>query len=121
MPSPSIETPVAEYSQSILCSPRSPGVGTSVPTNHDSGAGQYSVIVTPCSHLPCAFLPGGGGTRVGRLPFGARPPTGAPPLELAARALTALAAPPTEARAIAVSNAANALRLPTVRVTEAIA
>jgi hypothetical protein len=49
IPSPSIDTPVAEYSQSMRCRPGRPGAFTSRPTNHDSGAGQYSVIVTPVS------------------------------------------------------------------------
>ena len=44
------------------------------PTNHDSGAGQYSVTATPLSHLPLACLLGGAGMRVGVADTGARPP-----------------------------------------------
>src|SRR5947209_9080923 len=79
-PSPSIETPSAEYSQSIRCLPASPGALTSLPLNHDSGAGQYSVIVIARSHVPCACLDGGAGT-LGWVPVGAGPAVNpAPPL-----------------------------------------
>ena len=60
-PSPSIDTPVAEYSQSMRCLPFSPGVRTFLPMNHLSGAGQYSVMMTSCSQEPRARLPGGRG------------------------------------------------------------
>ena len=49
------------------------------PTNHDSGAGQYSVTVTPPSQAPRACLRGAPGIRPGAC-VGASPPTDAPPL-----------------------------------------
>src|SRR4051794_2203332 len=39
IPSPSIDSPRAEYNQSILCAVASPGALTGRPTNHDSSAG----------------------------------------------------------------------------------
>jgi hypothetical protein len=54
---------------------------TGVPTNHLSGAGQYSVIVTPDNHLPWSCLLGGGGTLALRRVLGGRPPIAAPPLD----------------------------------------
>src|SRR5947209_19147055 len=105
IPSPCIETPVAEYSQSIRCSPDSPCAFTGAPTNHDSGAGKYSLIATPVSHVPCACLLGGRGTLPLGFCAGARPPIGTPPVggELAyAEELTTRAAsdsrPPALAR-----------------------
>jgi hypothetical protein len=50
------------------------------PTNHDSGAGQYSVIVASRIHVPRARLDGGGGTLGLGVGAGARPPIGTPPL-----------------------------------------
>ena len=63
--------------------PESPGALTSLPTNHHSGAGQYSVIVTCFSHAPRACLPGGAaGTCEGAaVPAG---PLSPPPPELGA-------------------------------------
>src|SRR5471032_1351983 len=74
MPSPSIESPVAEYSQSTRCSPASPGAFTSRPTNQVSGAGQYSVIVTRFSQRALACLLGAGGTLAGAACVGSSPP-----------------------------------------------
>src|SRR6202012_1077386 len=81
MPEPSIDKPVAEYSQSMRCRPASPGALTILPTNHDSGAGQYCVTATSLSHLPLACLLGGGGMWVGEEATGASlpPPSPAPP------------------------------------------
>src|SRR5437763_11739284 len=98
-----MDTPMAEYSQSIRCLPLRPATLTSLPTNHDSGTGQYSVTVKPDIQVPCAFLGGGGGTFWVR-PVGASPP---PPLgagagaPLAARALvgaTSASQTPTRVR-----------------------
>ncbi len=109
MPSPCIETPVAEYSQSIRCMLVSPGAFTSLPTNHDSGDGQYSVTVTPVSQWPRACLLGGGGMR-GVVLVGASPPPtiGAPPFGGADES-RAVAAPVTETVTSAVRTATASL------------
>src|SRR5579884_989387 len=92
--------------------PRSPGALTSRPTNHDSGAGQYSVIVTPLSHLPWLCLLGGLSCDVARLWEGARPPTGAPPLTPAVTAVAAVATPCGASAAISSQDPAAAGRSP---------
>src|SRR4051794_30232962 len=84
-----MDTPMAENSQSMRCLPLRPGTLTSLPTNHDSGTGQYSVMVKPDIQVPWAFLGGGGGTLVVR-PVGASPP---PPLGAGAGAPLAASAP----------------------------
>src|ERR1700730_13078656 len=84
----------------MRCCPVSPGAVTSAPTNHDSGAGQYSVIVTDESHLPRACLPGGGGSLWMGAWVGARPPMGAPPVG---------SGPPPDASAPAALSASTAI------------
>src|SRR5436309_7167987 len=49
MPSPSIATPLDEYSQSTRCRPGIPGARTRRPTNQRSGTEKYSVISKPLS------------------------------------------------------------------------
>ena len=68
---------------------------TSRPRNHDSGAGQYSVIVTRLSQRPRSCLLGGGGSVPETCWTGARPPPliAAPP-ETGARAPELGAGPP---------------------------
>src|SRR5947209_3335901 len=56
----------------MRCLPDNPGALTSLPTNQLSGAGQYSEIVTPCSHAPRERLLGTCSTR-GRGWVGAGP------------------------------------------------
>src|SRR5438874_5823313 len=49
MPSPSIATPLDEYSQSTRCRLGIPGARTRRPTNQRSGTEKYSVISKPPS------------------------------------------------------------------------
>src|ERR1700744_2600598 len=99
MPDPSIDIPVAEASQSMGWRPGRRGALTISPTNHDSGAGQYSVTATPVSQRPLACLLGGEGVWTGALDPGASPPprSPTPPGPGGAGAAEPSAAPPPAA------------------------